>query len=28
LLVPALVGFNVGPEVPEVEESQRLLTMH
>ena len=26
--VPALVGFNVGPEVPEVEESQRLLTMH
>src|SRR5262244_2788255 len=28
LLVPALVGFNLGPEVPEVEESQRLLTMH
>ena len=28
LLVPALVGFNVGPEVPEVEEAQRLLTMH
>ena len=28
LLVPALVGFNPGPEVPEVEEAQRLLTMH
>ena len=28
LLVPVLVGFNVGPEVPEVEEAQRLLTMH
>ena len=28
LLVPALVGFSVGPEVPEVEEAQRLLTMH
>jgi predicted ATPase len=28
LLVPALVGFNVGPEVPEVEEAQQLLTMH
>jgi class 3 adenylate cyclase/predicted ATPase/ABC-type transport system involved in cytochrome c biogenesis ATPase subunit len=28
LLVPALVGFNAGPEVPEVEEAQRLLTMH
>ena len=27
LLVPALVGFNAGPEVPEVEEAQRLLTM-
>src|SRR4029450_4136321 len=26
-LLPALVGFNVGPEVPEVEEAQRLLTM-
>ena len=26
LLVPALVGFNPGPEVPEVEEAQRLLT--
>jgi class 3 adenylate cyclase/predicted ATPase len=24
LLVPALVGFNAGPEVPEVEEAQRL----
>jgi class 3 adenylate cyclase/predicted ATPase len=28
LLVPALVGFNVGPDVPDVEEAQRLLTMH
>jgi predicted ATPase len=28
LLVPALVGFRAGPEVPEVEEAQRLLTMH
>jgi predicted ATPase len=28
LLVPALVGFKAGPEVPEVEEAQRLLTMH
>jgi len=28
LLVPALVGFNAGPEVPEVEEAQRLLAMH
>ena len=28
LLVPALVGFNPGPEVPEVEEAQRLLTTH
>jgi hypothetical protein len=27
LLVPALVGFDAGPEVPEVEEAQRLLTM-
>jgi predicted ATPase len=27
-LVPALEGFNAGPEVPEVEEAQRLLTMH
>jgi predicted ATPase len=27
LLVPALVGFNAGPEVPEVEEARRLLTM-
>jgi len=27
LLAPALVGFNAGPEVPEVEEAQRLLTM-
>jgi predicted ATPase len=25
LLGPALVGFEVGPEVPEVEEAQRLL---
>ena len=23
---PALVGFNAGPEIPEVEEAQRLLT--
>jgi predicted ATPase len=28
LLVPALVGFNAGPELPEVEEAQQLLTMH
>src|SRR5262244_3190483 len=28
LLAPALVGFNAGPEVPEVEEAHRLLTMH
>jgi hypothetical protein len=28
LLVPALVGFDAGPEVPEVEEAQRLLTMN
>jgi predicted ATPase len=28
LLVPALVGFNAGPEVPEVEEARRLVTMH
>jgi class 3 adenylate cyclase/predicted ATPase len=28
LLVPALVGFKAGPEVPEVEEAQQLLTMH
>ena len=28
LLVPALVGFNAGPEVPEVEEAERLLTIH
>jgi ATP/maltotriose-dependent transcriptional regulator MalT len=28
LLVPALVGFNAGPGVPEVEEAHRLLTMH
>jgi predicted ATPase len=28
LLVPALVGFNAGPELPEVEDAQRLLTMH
>jgi class 3 adenylate cyclase/predicted ATPase/ABC-type transport system involved in cytochrome c biogenesis ATPase subunit len=27
LLVPALVGFNAGPDVPEVEEARRLLTM-
>jgi class 3 adenylate cyclase/predicted ATPase len=27
LLVPTLVGFDAGPEVPEVEEAQRLLTM-
>src|SRR5262245_4770198 len=28
LLVPALVGFDAGPEVPEVEEAQRFLRMH
>ena len=28
LLVPVLVGFNAGPELPEVEEAQQLLTMH
>jgi predicted ATPase len=28
LLGPALVGFRAGPEVPEVEQTQRLLTMH
>ena len=28
LLVGALAGFNAGPEVPEVEEAQRLVTMH
>jgi class 3 adenylate cyclase/predicted ATPase len=28
LLTPALAGFNAGPEVPEVEEARRLLTMH
>jgi predicted ATPase len=28
LLGPALVGFDAGPEVPEVEEAQRLLRMH
>ncbi|MFL6822499.1 MAG: AAA family ATPase, partial [Xanthobacteraceae bacterium] len=28
LLVPALVGFNAGPEVPEVEAAQRLLAVH
>ena len=28
LLAPVLVGFNAGPEVPEVEEAQRLLAMH
>jgi predicted ATPase len=28
LLTPALAGFNAGPEVPEVEEALRLLTMH
>jgi len=27
LLVPALVGFDAGPEVPEVEEAHQLLTM-
>jgi len=27
LLAPALVGFNAGAEVPEVEEAHRLLTM-
>jgi class 3 adenylate cyclase/predicted ATPase len=26
LLVPALVGFEAGPELPDVEEAQRLLT--
>ena len=28
LLAPALVGFNVGPEVPEVEQAQRLFKVH
>jgi class 3 adenylate cyclase/tetratricopeptide (TPR) repeat protein len=28
LLVPALAGFNAAPEIPEVEEAQRLLTTH
>ena len=28
LLAPALVGFNAGPEVPEVEEARRLIAMH
>src|SRR5215467_9874539 len=28
LLAPAVAGFNAGPEVPEVEEAQRLLTTH
>ena len=28
VLVPTLAGFNAGPEVPEVEEAQRLLTLH
>ena len=28
LLVPALDGFSAGAELPEVEEAQRLLTMH
>jgi class 3 adenylate cyclase/predicted ATPase/ABC-type transport system involved in cytochrome c biogenesis ATPase subunit len=28
LLVPALVGFNAGPEVPEVEAAQRFLAVH
>ena len=28
VLIPALVGFNAGAEVPEVEEARRLLTMH
>src|SRR5262249_5566946 len=28
LLAPVILGFNAGPEVPEVEEAQRLLTMH
>jgi predicted ATPase len=28
LLAPALVGFNVGPEVPEVEQAQRLFNVH
>jgi predicted ATPase len=27
LLVPALAGFNAGPEFPEVEEANRLLTI-
>src|SRR4029450_13195009 len=27
LLVPALVGFDAGPEVPQVEEAQRLLAL-
>jgi len=27
LLTSALVGFNAGPEVPEVEEAQRLLAL-
>jgi len=26
LLVPTLVGFNSGPEIPELEEAQQLLT--
>jgi tetratricopeptide (TPR) repeat protein len=28
VLIPALVGFNAGAEVPEIEEARRLLTMH
>jgi len=28
VLIPALVGFNAGAEVPEVEEAPRLLTKH
>ncbi|HKA65200.1 MAG TPA: adenylate/guanylate cyclase domain-containing protein, partial [Methyloceanibacter sp.] len=28
LLVPVLVCFKAGPQIPEVEEAQRLLTMH
>jgi class 3 adenylate cyclase/tetratricopeptide (TPR) repeat protein len=28
VLVPTLAGFNAGPEVPEVKEAQRLLTVH
>ena len=28
LLVPALTGFNVGPEIPEVQQAQRLLAAH